>query len=148
MKGSIVSLNSLPWWAFALLSAFFAALTTIFAKLGIQNISSNVATAVRTVVILLIAWAIVFGTGEANTIGTIGSRAWLMLVLSGIATGLSWLCYFKALQLGQASYVAPIDKSSVVMILVLSVIFLGEPLSWKSVLGAALVTAGTIVFIL
>ena len=143
-----MSLNSLPWWGFALLSAFFAALTTIFAKLGIQNISSNLATAVRTIVILIIAWAIVFGTGEVNTIGTIGSRAWVMLVLSGIATGLSWLCYFKALQIGQASFVAPIDKSSVVMILVLSVIFLGEPLSWKSIVGAALVTAGTIVFIL
>ena len=143
-----MNLNSLPWWGFALLSALFAALTTIFAKVGIQNISSNVATAIRTVVILAIAWAIVFSTGEAGTIGAISQRAWVMLVLSGIATGLSWLCYFKALQLGQASSVAPIDKSSLVMILVLSAIFLGEPLTWKAVLGAGLVTAGTLVFIL
>lgn len=143
-----MSLSTLPWWAFALLSALFAALTTLFAKLGIQGISSNLATAIRTIVILIIAWAIVLGTGEASGIATLGSRAWLMLVLSGVATGLSWLCYFRALQLGNASAVAPIDKSSVVMILVLSVVFLGEPLSWKSVLGTALVAAGTVVFIL
>lgn len=143
-----MQLSSLPWWVFALLSALFAALTTIFAKLGIQNVSSNLATAIRTVVILLIAWAIVFGTGEVKAIGTIGSRAWIMLILSAIATGLSWLCYFRALQIGKASYVAPIDKSSVVMILVLSVIFLGEPLSWKSVIGTALIAGGTLVFIL
>lgn len=139
---------SLPWWIFALLSAFFAALTTIFAKLGIQNVSSNLATAIRTVVILLIAWAIVFGTGEVKTIGTIGTRTWVMLILSAVATGLSWLCYFRALQIGKASFVAPIDKSSVVMILVLSVLFLGEPLTWKSVLGTVLIVGGTLVFIL
>ncbi|HNP74554.1 MAG TPA: EamA family transporter [Kouleothrix sp.] len=143
-----MQLGTLPWWAFALLSALFAALTTIFAKLGIQGISSNLATAVRTVVILIIAWAIVLGTGEARGLAGLGGRTWLMLVLSGVATGLSWLCYFRALQLGSASAVAPIDKSSVVMILVLSVIFLGEPLSWKAALGAALVAGGTIVLIL
>ena len=143
-----MQLASLPWWVFALLSAFFAALTTIFAKLGIQNVSSNLATAIRTVVILFIAWAIVLGTGEVKAIGTIGTRTWVMLVLSAVATGLSWLCYFRALQIGKASFVAPIDKSSVVMILVLSVIFLGEPLSWKAALGAALVAGGTIVLIL
>lgn len=143
-----MQLSSIPWWAFALLSALFAAFTTIFAKLGIQNVSSNLATAIRTIVILIIAWAIVFGTGEAKAVGAISSRAWLMLVLSGVATGLSWLCYFRALQLGRASYVAPIDKSSLVMIVVLSAIVLGEPLSWKSVLGSALIVGGTLVFIL
>ena len=143
-----MQLASLPWWVFALLSAFFAALTTIFAKLGIQNVSSNLATAIRTVVILFIAWVIVLGTGEVKAIGTIGTRTWAMLVLSAVATGLSWLCYFRALQIGKASFVAPIDKSSVVMILVLSVIFLGEPLTWKAVLGTALIVGGTLVFIL
>lgn len=143
-----MQLASLPWWVFALLSAFFAALTTIFAKLGIQNVSSNLATAIRTVVILFIAWAIVLGTGEVKTIGTLGTRTWVMLILSAVATGLSWLCYFRALQIGKASFVAPIDKSSVVMILVLSVIFLGEPLTWKSVLGTVLIVGGTLVFIL
>ncbi|KPV50703.1 hypothetical protein SE17_25370 [Kouleothrix aurantiaca] len=138
----------MPWWAFALLSALFAALTTIFAKIGLENVRSNLATAIRTIVILLIAWGIVFTTGEAKNIGTIGSRAWLMLILSAVATGLSWLCYFRALQIGKASFVAPIDKSSTVMILVLSVLFLGEPLSWKSVLGTALIVGGTLVFIL
>ena len=143
-----MQLSSMPWWAFALLSALFAALTTIFAKIGLENVSSNLATAIRTIVILLIAWGIVFTTGEAKNIGTIGSRAWLMLILSAVATGLSWLCYFRALQIGKASFVAPIDKSSTVMILVLSVLFLGEPLSWKSVLGTALIVGGTLVFIL
>ena len=143
-----MQLSSMPWWAFALLSALFAALTTIFAKIGLENVSSNLATAIRTIVILLIAWGIVFTTGEAKNIGTIGSRAWLMLILSSVATGLSWLCYFRALQIGKASFVAPIDKSSTVMILVLSVLFLGEPLSWKSVLGTALIVGGTLVFIL
>jgi transporter family protein len=143
-----MQLSSMPWWAFALLSALFAALTTIFAKIGLENVSSNLATAIRTIVILLIAWGIVFATGEAKNIGTIGSRAWLMLILSAVATGLSWLCYFRALQIGKASFVAPIDKSSTVMILVLSVLFLGEPLSWKSVLGTALIVGGTLVFIL
>lgn len=143
-----MQLSSMPWWAFALLSALFAALTTIFAKIGLENVRSNLATAIRTIVILLIAWGIVFTTGEAKNIGTIGSRAWLMLILSAVATGLSWLCYFRALQIGKASFVAPIDKSSTVMILVLSVLFLGEPLSWKSVLGTALIVGGTLVFIL
>ncbi len=139
---------STSWWAFALLSALFAALTTIFAKLGISDVNSNLATALRTVVILVIAWGIVFATGGQSQIGTLSRRTLFFLLLSGVATGLSWLCYFKALQLGKASYVAPLDKSSLVMILVLSAIFLGEPLTWKSVAGSILIVAGTLIFIL
>ncbi|CAA9273132.1 MAG: hypothetical protein AVDCRST_MAG26-2924 [uncultured Chloroflexia bacterium] len=139
---------STHWWVFALLSALFAALTTIFAKLGISEVNSNLATALRTVVILIIAWGIVFATGGQSQLGTLSPRTLFFLVLSGVATGLSWLCYFKALQLGKASYVAPLDKSSLVMILVLSAIFLGEPLTWKSVAGSILIVAGTLVFIL
>lgn len=140
--------GALPWWAFALLSALFAALTTIFAKIGIANVSSNLATAVRTVVILIIAWGIVFATGDQANLGTMSRKTVFFLILSGIATGLSWLCYFRALQIGKASYVAPIDKSSLVMIVILSAIFLGESLTLKSVLGSALIVAGTLVFIL
>lgn len=141
-------LNALPWWVYALLSALFAALTTIFAKVGVSDVNSNLATAIRTVVILAIAWGIVFATDGQAQLGTLSRRTLLFLVLSGIATGLSWLCYFKALQLGKASLVAPIDKSSLVMIVVLAAIFLGEPLTWQSTLGTALIVAGTLVFIL
>ena len=140
-----MQLSSMPWWAFALLSALFAALTTIFAKIGLENVSSNLATAIRTIVILLIAWGIVFTTGEAKNIGTIGSRAWLMLILSAVATGLSWLCYFRALQLGPASRVAPIDKLSVVFVLAFAALFLAEPLTLKSVVGGLLIVAGAVV---
>lgn len=142
------TLSSLPWWGFALLSAIFAALTTIFAKLGVEGVDSNLATAIRTVVILIIAWGIVMATGDVRSLGNIPGRVWFWLILSAIATGLSWLSYFKALQMGNASFVAPIDKSSLAMILVLSVIFLHEPLTWKSVLGTVAVLAGTILFIL
>lgn len=136
------------WWIFALLSAFFAALTTIFAKIGVQNVSSNLATAIRTIIILVIAWGIVFARGEWSGISTLSNRTVLFLVLSGVATGLSWIFYFRALQLGEASRVAPIDKSSLVMTIVLAAIFLGEALSWKIVLGGALIVAGTFVLIL
>ena len=139
---------SLPWWGFALLSAFFAALTTIFAKLGVEGVNSNLATAIRTVVILIIAWGIVLATGQVQELGHIPGRVWFWLVLSAVATGLSWLAYFRALQMGKASYVAPIDKSSLAMILVLSVLFLGEPLTWKSALGTLTILAGTLLFIL
>jgi transporter family protein len=128
--------------------AAFAGLTAIFTKLGLHSIDSNVAMAVRTVVILIIAWGIVMGASQLGTIDAIDTRTWILLILSGIATGLAWLCYFKALQIGQAAYVAPIDKSSLEMILIRSAIFLREPLTWKSVLGAALVTAGTLAFTL
>lgn len=139
---------NLPWWAFALLSALFAALTTVFAKLGVAGVDSNLATAIRTVVILLIAWGIVLATGEARALGQISGRTWLWLILSAVATGLSWLAYFRALQMGNASFVAPIDKSSLVIILLLSVLFLGEPLTWKSLAGTAAIVAGTLLFIL
>lgn len=142
-----MSLN-LPWWGYALLSAFFAALTTIFAKIGVDQISSNLATAIRTAVILVMTWGIVAVTGEINGLGSVPRNVWLFLVLSAIATGLSWLFYFKGLQVGLASYVAPIDKTSVAMVLVLAVIFLHEPLTWKGVVGTLLILAGTLVFIL
>lgn len=141
-------LNAVPWWVYALLSALFAALTTIFAKVGVSQINSNLATAIRTVVILVIAWGIVFATQGQAQLGTLSRRTLVFLVLSGIATGLSWLCYFKALQLGKASLVAPVDKASLVMIVVLSALFLGEPLTWQSTLGSALIVAGTLIFIL
>lgn len=136
------------WWVFALLSAVFAALTTIFAKVGVGQINSNLATAIRTVVILVIAWSIVYARGEYVQMSTVSRRALLFLVLSGAATGLSWLCYFRALQLGKASAVAPIDKSSVVFILILSAIFLGEAFTWKTVLGTVFIVIGTVLFIL
>jgi transporter family protein len=139
---------SWPWWAFALLSALFAALTTILAKIGIQGVNSNLATAIRTVVILVIAWAIVFSTGQISDIHAMSTRTWVMLILSGVATGLSWLFYFRALQIGQASYVSPVDKSSTAMVLILSVLILGEQLTWQSLLGTLLIVAGTLVFLL
>lgn len=140
--------GALPWWVFALLSAAFAALTTILAKVGVANVSSNLATAIRTVVILLIAWGIVLARGEWSGWASLPTRTLIFLALSGAATGLSWLCYFRALQLGQASLVAPIDKSSLVLILLFSAIFLGEPLTWKALLGSGLIVAGTFVLIL
>jgi len=139
---------NLPWWAFALLSAFFAALTTIFAKLGVDKVSSNLATAIRTVVILGIAWGIVWFTGEIRGLPNISRPTWWALILSAVATGLSWLCYFRALQLGNASAVAPIDKSSVALVLILSVLFLGEPLTWKTAIGTGTILIGLLIFLL
>ncbi len=136
------------WWLFALLSAVFAALTTIFAKIGVSGVSSNLATAIRTVVILAFAWAIVLATGEVAGLPALSRRTWVFLILSGLATGASWLCYFRALQIGQASLVAPIDKASLALILIFAVVFLGEPLTWKSVLATVLVLAGTFVTLL
>lgn len=136
------------WWLYALLSAFFAALTTIFAKVGVTNISSNLATAIRTIVILAVAWTIVIVRGELAGWATVSPRTLLFLILSGAATGLSWIFYFRALQVGKASLVAPLDKSSLVMILIFSSIFLGESLSWKVVLGTGLIVVGTVVLIL
>jgi transporter family protein len=139
---------SLPWWGFALLSAFFAALTTIFAKIGVSQVSSNLATAIRTAIILLIVWGIVLFTGEVKDLASVPNRAWLFLILSAAATGLSWLFYFKGLQIGKASLVAPIDKSSVALVLILSVIVLGETLTWQAVVGTLLIIVGTLVLIL
>lgn len=136
------------WWWYALLSAFFAALTAIFAKAGIRGVDTNLATAIRTVVIVLIAWAIVLVKGSGTGIGSLNKQNWLFLVLSGLATGLSWICYFKALQLGKVSQVAPVDKLSVALALLLSFVFLGEPLTLKTIAGAGLIIGGTLVLIL
>ena len=143
-----MGLNTGSWVVYALLAAVFAALTTIFAKIGVSNINSNVATAIRTIIILLIAWGIVFFRGEWSGWAAISSRTLLFLILSGAATGLSWIFYFRALQLGPASLVAPIDKSSLVLIIIFSALFLGEPLTWQVVLGVGLIVIGTIVLIL
>ncbi|TVQ12818.1 MAG: EamA family transporter [Leptolyngbya sp. DLM2.Bin27] len=136
------------WWFFALLSAFFAALTTIFAKVGVENVDSNLATAIRTVIILAIAWGIVWVNGQFQAILTISPKTLLFLILSGVATGLSWLCYFRALQIGNASLVAPVDKSGLILVLWLSILFLGEPLTLRVVAGTVLVLVGTLVLIL
>ncbi len=136
------------WVVYALLSALFAALTSILAKIGINGVDSNLATAIRTVVVLIMAWGLVFMTGVQKQISNIGARSWLFLVLSGIATGLSWLFYYRALQMGDASRVVPIDKSSVVISMVLAFVVLKEQLTWQSIVGGLLITAGTFVLIL
>jgi transporter family protein len=136
------------WWIYALLSAFFAALTAIFAKIGIRGVDTDLATAIRTVVILVLAWSIAFFKGSTATITTLTKQNLIFLCLSGVATGLSWIFYFKALQLGKVSQVAPVDKMSVVFALLLAVIFLGEPFTLKTAIGAGLILAGTLVFIL
>lgn len=135
------------WIVFALLSALFAALTSIFAKIGIENVNSNLATAVRTAVVLLMAWGIVFATGKQQQLADISTRSWIFLTLSGIMTGLSWLCYFYALQIGEASKVVPVDKFSVVITMFLAFFILGEALTWKTILGGLLITAGTLVLV-
>jgi len=136
------------WWIYALLSAFFAALTAVFAKVGIRGVDSDLATAIRTVVILFIAWIIAFAKGSVTTIATLSRQNFIFLGLSGIATGLSWIFYFKALQIGKVSQVAPVDKLSVALAIILSVLFLGEALTWKNAVGAVLIIAGTLVLIL
>lgn len=136
-------------WAFlAFLSAFFAALTSILAKVGINNVNSNLATAIRTVVVVLMAWGMVFITHTQSGISEISRKSWIFLILSGLATGASWLCYYKALQLGKVSKVVPIDKLSVVITLVLAFIFLHEDFTMKSGIGAALITIGTLIMVL
>jgi transporter family protein len=135
------------WWIYALLSALFAALTAIFAKVGVKGIDSDLATAVRTVIILIIAWGIAFYKGSAENMGNLSKINWIFLVLSGCATGLSWIFYFKALQIGRVSQVAPVDKLSVALAIILSAVFLKEPLTLKTVSGALLIIAGTLVLI-
>jgi transporter family protein len=135
------------WILFALLSAFFAALTSILAKIGIQNVNSNLATAIRTVVVLILSWGIVFTTGKHNEIINIGQKNIFFLVLSGIATGLSWLCYYRALQIGEASKVIPIDKFSLVIGMALAFIVLKETLTLKTIIGGSLITIGTFVLV-
>ncbi|MHB9299529.1 EamA family transporter [Fusobacterium polymorphum] len=136
------------WVIFAILSAVFAALTSILAKIGIEGVNSNLATAVRTVVIVFMAWLMVFITGNQNGIMDISKKSWLFLILSGLATGASWLCYYKALQLGEASKVVPIDKLSIVITIILAFVFLGEQITLKSLIGCTLIVAGTFVMIL
>lgn len=136
------------WFVFALLSALFAALTSILAKIGIDNINSNLATAIRTAVVLIMAWGMVFIAGTQSQIVDISKKSWIFLILSGIATGLSWLCYYKALQIGEASKVVPIDKLSVVITMILAFVILKEAVTVKTVIGGIFITLGTFVMIL
>ncbi len=136
------------WFFFALLSAVFAALTSILAKIGIEGVPSNLATAIRTVVVILMAWAIVFLTNSQTEIVNISRKSWLFLILSGLATGASWLCYYKALQMGNATEVSAVDKFSLVITLVLAFFFLQDILTFKTIIGCILITIGTLVMIL
>lgn len=136
------------WFVFALLSAVFAALTSIFAKIGINEMNSNLATAIRTVVVVFMAWGMVFLTNAQNGITEISRKSWIFLILSGLATGASWLCYYHALKIGEASKVAPIDKMSVVITVVLAAIFLHEEMNAKTIIGCLLIAAGTLVMVL
>ena len=136
------------WFILALLSAVFAALTSILAKVGIEGVNSNLATAIRTGVVLLMSWGMVFLTNAQGGISSISQKSWLFLILSGLATGASWLCYYKAIQIGEVSKVVPIDKLSVVITLVLAFVFLHERFTVKSAVGAVLITAGTLIMVL
>lgn len=136
------------WFAYALMSAVFAAFTTVLAKIGIDGINSNLATAVRTVVVVIMSWGMVFLTNAQSGIGDLTKKNWLFLILSGLATGASWLCYYKALQCGDASKVVPIDKLSIVITLVLAVVFLHETFTVKGLIGCALITFGTVIMVL
>jgi bacterial/archaeal transporter family protein len=140
--------SSSLWLIYALLSAFFAALTTIFAKIGIENVNANLATAIRTVIILIIAWGLVFAQGNFNQLSTISPRTLIFLSISGVATGLSWIFYFQALQLGKVAQVAPIDKSSIVIVILFSSLFLHEPLTPKTIGGGLLIAMGTLILAL
>lgn len=136
------------WFVFAILSSIFAALTSILAKIGIEGVNSNLATAVRTIVVVLMAWFMVFITGNQNGIVDISKKSWIFLILSGLATGASWLCYYKALQLGEASKVVSIDKLSIVITIILAFIFLGEQITLKTLIGCCLIVIGTFIMIL
>ena len=136
------------WAIFAILSAIFAALTSILAKVGIEGVNSNLATAVRTIVVVLMAWFMVFITGNQYGIVDISKKSWIFLILSGLATGASWLCYYKALQLGEVSKVVPIDKLSIVITISLAFIFLGEQITLKTIIGCSLIIVGTFIMIL
>ncbi len=136
------------WFVFALLSSVFAALTSILAKVGIDGVNSNLATAIRTSVVLVMSWGMVFLTHTQSGISAIGKKSWLFLILSGLATGASWLCYYKALQMGNASKVVPIDKLSVVITLILAFVFLHEEFTMKSIIGCVLIGLGTLLMVL
>lgn len=135
------------WFVLALLSAVFAALTSILAKIGIENVGSNLATAIRTGVVLILSWGMVFLTNEQHSISSVEKKSWLFLILSGLATGISWLCYYKAIQLGDVSKVVSVDKLSIVITIILSVVFLHEQLTVKTVIGTVLIAAGTFLLI-
>jgi transporter family protein len=135
------------WWIYALISALFAALTAIFAKIGVENINSNLATAIRTLVVLIMISAIVFFRNEYKNIGEISSKTWVFLTISGISTGLSWIFYFRALQIGEVSKVAGVDKLSLALTIIFSIVFLGESISWKAGVGALLIIIGTALLI-
>lgn len=136
------------WMVFAILSSVFAALTSILAKVGIDGVNSNLATAIRTLVVLIMAWAMVFLTNNQSGITEIGKKSWIFLILSGIAAGASWLCYYKALQMGDASKVVPIDKLSVVITLIMAFVFLHEDFTSKSIIGCILITSGTLFMVI
>lgn len=136
------------WFVLALLSAIFAALTSILAKIGIDGVNSNLATAIRTVVVVIMAWGMVFLTNSQSGIAEIGKKSWIFLILSGLATGASWLCYYKALQIGDASKVVPVDKLSVVITLILAFVFLHEQFTTKSLIGCILIGVGTMVMVI
>lgn len=136
------------WLLFAVLSAVFAAATSILAKIGIDGVNSNLATAIRTIVVLVMAWGVVFLTKSSGGITAISSRSWLFLILSGLATGASWLCYFYAIKIGDVSKVVPVDKCSLVLTIIFAVVFLGEALTWKTVVGCLLLLAGTLIMVL
>ena len=136
------------WFVFALLSALFAALTSILAKVGIEGVNSTLATAIRTCVVLAMSWGMVFLTNVQGGISSISQKSWLFLILSGLATGASWLCYYRALQIGEASKVVPIDKLSVAITIFLSIVLLGEPAELKTILGGLLITCGSLVLLL
>ena len=136
------------WMIFAVLSAVFAALTSILAKIGIEGVNSNMATAIRTIVVVIMAWGMVFLTHAQNGLAEISKKSWIFLILSGLATGASWLCYYKALQMGDASKVVPIDKMSVVITLILAFVFLHEQFTAKSLIGCILIGAGTLIMVL
>ena len=136
------------WMIFAVLSAVFAALTAILAKIGIEGVNSNLATVIRTIVVVIMAWGMVFLTHAQNGLAEISKKSWIFLILSGLATGASWLCYYKALQMGDASKVVPIDKLSVVITLILAFVFLHEQFTAKSLIGCILIGAGTLIMVL
>lgn len=136
------------WMVFAILSSVFAALTSILAKVGIDGVNSNLATSIRTLVVLIMAWAMVFLTNNQSGITEIGKKSWIFLILSGLATGASWLCYYKALQMGDASKVVPIDKLSVVITLIMAFVFLHEDFTSKSIIGCILITSGTLFMVI
>lgn len=136
------------WFVFAILSAVFAALTSILAKVGIEGVNSNLASAIRTLVVVLMAWLMVFITNAQGGLSSISKKSWLFLILSGLATGASWLCYYKALQMGEASKVVPIDKLSFIITLILAFVFLHEQFTIKSIIGCILIGAGTLLMVL